>query len=169
MTTKEGHLCGFETLPITLQTTTLHAISDPVTGKAGPAPSVVFIWFSAVQCLHGLQNRVLEKTFQNGEVARLTSCPAQSSRFLEKVPVDCQGLAHKLTNRGCGIWLCSESSQVLRSSKDLSAPSPIPDRGPQPHALGNVLYLSSFCLTEACVFPVPSLRSLLRLPQASKC
>lgn len=120
------HLCGFRTLPITLQNTLCKPVAILFTGER------VLPWlpsasrYPAAQCLHGFQNRVLEKGFQNGKW-QLTSCPARSLVSWE-VPSGSPGAGKQLTNRD-SMWPHSEIGQVPRSSKTSADRLPFLTRG----------------------------------------
>ena len=131
-------------------------------GKAGLTLTAFCVWFPAIQRFHGFQYRVLEKAFQNGEVAWLTSCPAQSPGFPETFPADRQGLANSWLTGGWHVaWLGDWPSP--EEVKDLCRPlAPCWPRPSTQHALNNALYSSSGpMLAEP---PPARLLSLLRLP-----
>lgn len=145
----------------------LQAISDSVYRSGGSCPECLLRLVSCNSALAWLSNRVLEKAFQNGEVAWLTSCPAQSPAFPEKAPVDGQGLANSWLIGAAASGLAQRSAKSRGVQRTSPAPSPLPDKGPPPNALNNALCSSWLGQMDGCILPSTCLLFLLCLPCVS--
>lgn len=139
----QGPLCGSRLLPIAFRNNLCKPLVALFTGKVGLALKHLLRLLSWNSVVTWLPKQGFRKGFQNGEVAWLTSCPARSPGFPEKVPVDVQGLASSwLIGAAASAFArrLAKSPGVQRTSL---APLCLPDRGPPPNALHNAFYLAS--------------------------